>query len=280
MRERRGGVGRLRPWRLGLVALLFGAVLVPAIGRAALPSNPRAMAARHRIWVPAPHTTWQWQLTGRLNQSVPAKMFDIDLFDNSASVVAALHRQGAHVICYLDVGTWENFRPDAGKFPKSVLGKPNGWPGERWLDIRQLSVLEPIMRARMELCKHKGFDGIEPDNVDGYENDTGFPLTSSEQLTYNKWVARTAHSLGLSVALKNDVDQASQLEPYFDFALDEQCFQYNECYKLRPFVAAHKAVFEVEYYLPTSSFCARANADGFMSMRKNINLTAARQACW
>ncbi len=280
MRQRGRGVAGLRRWQLGVAALCVVGVLVPAIGQAQSVAPPRATAARHRIWVPAPRTTWQWQLTGTVNQSVSAKMFDIDLFDNSASVVAALHRRGDHVICYLDAGTYENYRPDARQFPRSVLGKPNGWPGERWLDIRQLSVLEPIMRARMELCKHKGFDGIEPDNIDGYENDTGFPLTGAEQLTYNEWLARTAHSLGLSIALKNDVDQARQLEPYFDFALDEQCFQYTECYKLRPFVAAHKAVFEVEYYLSTSSFCAKANADGFMSMRKNINLTAARQVCW
>lgn len=136
------------------------------------------------------------------------------------------------------------------------------------------------MRARLALCKAKGFDGVEADNVDGYANPTGFPLSGADQLTYNRWLARTAHSLDLSIALKNDVDQARQLQPSFDYALDEQCYQYSECGKLNPFVAAHKAVFEVEYYLPTSKFCSRANAAGFMSMRKDINLGASRQACW
>jgi hypothetical protein len=262
------------------LALTLGyAPLVPGSHARAAAVAPTAHPALH-IWRPAPRTTWQWQLTGRLDQSVPAAMYDIDLFDNSASVVASLHRSGRHVICYLDAGTYENFRPDRGKFPPSVLGKTNGWPGERWLDIRRLSILEPIMRARFELCRAKGFDGVEADNVDGYENGTGFPLTGGEQLTYNRWLARAAHSLGLSIALKNDVDQERQLQPYFDYAVDEQCFQYSECAKLHPFVAAHKAVFEVEYDLQTSSFCSRANADGFMSMRKGINLGAARQACW
>ena len=108
----------------------------------------------------------------------------------------------------------------------------------------------------------------------------GSPLPeASSSPTTGGWRA-TAHSLGLSIALKNDVDQERQLQPYFDYAIDEQCFQYSECDKLHPFVAAHKAVFEVEYDLQTSSFCSRANADGFMSMRKGINLGAARQACW
>ena len=83
-------------------------------------------------------------------------------------------------MCYIDVGTWENWRPDAGKFPKSVLGNKDGhWAGERWLDIRQTSILEPIMAHRFNLCKKKGFDGVDPDNLDGYQNKTGFPITYS-----------------------------------------------------------------------------------------------------
>jgi hypothetical protein len=243
-------------------------------------THKRHGAHKSKIWTPAPHTTWQWQLTTPVNQSVGARMFDVDLFDNSASVVAALHRRGHKVICYLDAGTYENFRADSGSFPSAVLGNQNGWPGEQWLDIRRLAVLAPIMRARFEMCKSKHFDGVEADNVDGYTNDTGFPLTAADQLTYNKWLARTAHGLGLSIALKNDLDQARQLEPYFDYALDEQCFEYSECSLLQPFVAAHKAVFEVEYNLAASHFCRQANADGFMSMRKILGLDARRQACW
>ncbi len=264
---------------LGVTALIASQV-VDARNTEPTRRPAHAVAAQGRIWVPAPHTTWQWQLTTPVDRSVTAQMFDIDLFDNSSGVVAVLHRTGRHVICYLDAGTYENFRPDAHLFPKSVLGKTNGWPGERWLDIRRLSILEPIMRARFALCARKGFDGVEADNVDGYENPTGFPLTGADQLTYNEWLARTAHAFHLSIALKNDVDQTRQLEPHFDYALDEQCFQYTECQRLRPFVIHHKAVFEVEYQLPTSRFCAQAKRNGFMSMRKDLNLDAKRQACW
>jgi hypothetical protein len=231
-------------------------------------------------WTPAPETTWQWQLTTPVDQFVSAKVYDIDLFDNPTSVVASLHRRGHKVICYLDAGTFEDFRSDSGSFPKSALGKRNGWPGERWLDIRRVSLLAPIMRARFQQCEHKHFDGVEADNVDGYTNATGFPLTASDQLNYDKWLARTAHALGLSIALKNDLDQARQLEPYFDYALDEQCFQYSECSLLKPFVAAHKTVFEVEYNLSPGQFCRQSRIDGFMSMRKDLNLDAARDVCW
>ena len=259
-------------------AALVAVVVFAAI--CAMAATGAHESTKHRIWVPRPHTTWQWQLTTPVDLSVSAKMFDIDLFDNSASVVRALHDRGRKVVCYLDAGTYENFRPDRGAFPRSLLGKPNGWPGERWLDVRQLGALEPIMRARLRLCANKGFDGIEADNVDGYANDTGFPITFAQQLAYNRWLARTAHGLGLSIALKNDLGQVRQLEPDFDFALDEQCFQYSECSALRPFSRAGKAVFEVEYNLPPSRFCARANALGMMAMRKTLDLGRARTPCW
>jgi hypothetical protein len=272
-------------WAAALAAL---ALLAGGAGTSARGDVPGASAAKHhrhgarpkRRWIPAPYTTWQWQLTTPVDTSVAAQMYDIDLFDNSAAVVAALHRNGSRVICYLDAGTYENFRSDKGAFPRSLLGKENGWPGERWLDIRRRSTLRPIMEARLRMCRRKGFDGVEADNVDAYANDSGFPLTARDQLSYNEWLARAAHALGLSIALKNDLDQAAQLQPYFDFELDEQCFEFSECSKLRPFVVAHKAVFEVEYNESPSQFCAQANADRFMAMRKNLDLDASRSTCW
>ncbi|MGO9877017.1 MAG: endo alpha-1,4 polygalactosaminidase, partial [Acidimicrobiia bacterium] len=138
--------------------------------------------------------SWNWQLQTPppIPTNTKVQVFDVDGFETSAATVAALHAQGTKVICYIDFGTSENFRPDFGSFPTSVQGAYNGWPGERWLDIRQLSVLEPIMTKRMQMCVQKGFDALEPDNIDGYENDTGFPLTAQDQLTYNTWIANTA----------------------------------------------------------------------------------------
>ena len=88
-----------------------------------------------------------------------------------------LHALGSDVVCYLSAGSWENLRPDAGDFPARVMGRSNGWPGEQWLDIRKIGVLGPIMKARLDMCAAKGFDAVEFDNVDGYQNRTGFPLT-------------------------------------------------------------------------------------------------------
>jgi hypothetical protein len=92
-------------------------------------------------------------------------------------------------------------------------------------------------------------------------------------------LANQAHKRGLSAALKNDLGQVKTLLPYFDYAVNEQCFQYRECTKLVPFVAAGKAVFQVEYNLDTSKFCSKANALNFNSLKKNLSLDAYRVAC-
>jgi hypothetical protein len=154
------------------------------------------------------------------------------------------------------------------------------WPGEHWFDIRRLDVLGPILKRRLDLCVQKGFDAVEPDNVDAYANDSGFPLKAADQLRFNRYIARAAHARGLSVGLKNDLDQAAALEPDFDWALNEQCFQYTECDRLQPFVRAGKAVFVAEYELDPAVFCPQAKAAGLMAMRKHVELDAWREPCF
>ncbi|WP_414691363.1 endo alpha-1,4 polygalactosaminidase [Noviherbaspirillum sp.] len=67
----------------------------------------------------------------------------------------------------------------------------SGWAGERWLDTRSANVRQ-IMQKRLDLAKAKGCDGVEPDNVDGYTNNSGFPLNASTQPNYNRILAAEA----------------------------------------------------------------------------------------
>ena len=115
-----------------------------------------------------------------------------------------------------------------------------------WLDISN-EKLVPIMRARLDLAKIKGCDGVDPDNMDGYANDSGFNLSDDDQLAYNKFIANEDRKRGLSVGLKNDLDQITELESYYDFSVNEQCHEYNECDTLIPFIDANKPVLNVEY---------------------------------
>ena len=233
---------------------------------------------------PVADLRWQWQLSELpVDLSLDVDVYDIDLFDNDASVIAALHAQGRKVICYLSAGSWEEWRPDADQFPAEVIGRNYaGWPGEKWLDIRQIEALAPVMRARLDLCRDKGFDGIEPDNIDGYTNDTGFPLTDADQIKYNRWLADEAHARGLSIGLKNDPDQAADLLAYFDWALTEDCFAEGWCEAMLPFIQAGKPVFAAEYTdsgVSLEQVCPQARQLQFSLILKDRDLNAELQAC-
>jgi len=251
-------------------------------------SQPVSAAAATR-WTPKPGVQWQWQLGStptaaelRTAYAAGARSVDIDGDGATTATVTAIHAlgEGVGAVCYIDVGGWEDYRSDAAKFPASVKGKAiDGWPSERWLDIRQVALLKPLMQARMQMCASKGFNAVEPDILDGYQSDTGFPITAAQQITYNIMIAGLAHSAGLSVAQKGDVDQAAQLQPYFDWTLNEQCGQYNECGQLSAYTKVEKAVWIVEY----SGFPKVCAIDypvaGAAAMKKSLDLTASRTPC-
>jgi hypothetical protein len=262
---------------LGLIALLLaGPGAGSSAGRStgcASEGTPRAAA-----WHPAPTTKpWQWQLQGRIDTDIPACVYDVDGFETSKRTVAVLHRRGVRVICYLDVGSWESYRPDRSQFPRSVIGRRyEGFPDERWLDVSHFHRFAKPLERRFTMCARKGFDAVEPDNLAGWEpeNHTGFAITRGDQLRFNRWVARQVHRHGMSVALKNDGRQAGELVGAFDFAIVEQCFQYEECGYYRTFVAHQKAVFEAEYEQSPSRYCEAALALGFSAVQKSYDLFA------
>jgi len=196
---------------------------------------------------PSVTTRWQWQLAGEIDRRYDVPVYDVDLFDTPPEVMAALAASGRRVICYFSAGSSEDWRADFGLFAAPDLGNDlDGWAGERWLDVTSERVLS-VMLSRLDLAVAKGCAGVEPDNVDGYANDSGFLLTARHQLGYNRRLANEAHARGLAVLLKNDGDQAAALEPFFDGSLNEQCHEFDECGQLAPFVSAGKPVFNAEY---------------------------------
>lgn len=225
-------------------------------------------------------TTWYWQLQGALKQNVNAKVYDVDLENTSTQTIHKLKAAGKTVICYYSAGSYENWRSDAGRFPKEALGRNlDGWPGEKWIDTRNKTV-RAIMKARMELAQQKGCEGVEPDNVDGFSNNTGFPLTAATQMDFNRYLAATARSLGLLIALKNTTDLASALARDFDFAVVEECYKYNECSAYTEFVRQGKAVLIAEYSSRSASRCRNAKKNQFSLAFFNLDLNGKKfQPC-
>ncbi len=297
--------------RYGLVAALLVAGLWPCTVRAE-GVLPRPVECP-KCWHPDLKTSWDWYLDKVL---VPpyrdVDMYDVDYEYTSADTVGDLKRRpGRKVVCYISAGTWEAKRPDAKFYPERVLGTTNeDWPDEleRWVDVADVqkpdSALAGILRARLDTCAQKGFDGVEFDNVDVYQkNAKGEPragtfkdgdgreraLTAWDQLYFNIWLANEAHTRGLSAGLKNDGAQIPQLVDYFDWALNEGCYEEPERHSRRHhcltkdnvkleegkygydmFTKRGKAVFGVTY--PENSPDKGMNAEAFAEWAKKEKL--------
>lgn len=237
--------------------------------------------AQHTLWYkPKPGISWQYQLSGEINTKYDVDIYDIDLFDTPQKIIDELHAKNIKVICYFSAGSWEEYRNDASDFPIEILGNTlHDWPDEKWLDISNYQKFSDIILKRLDTATEKKCDGIEPDNIDGYQNESGFNLTYNDQLKYNKWLSKEAHKRNFAIALKNDLDQVNDLVDYFDLIINEQCFQYNECEKLNPFIKQNKAVLGVEYELNTKNFCKEANQLNFSWLKMEYKLDGKRIPC-
>jgi hypothetical protein len=283
----------------GLTAAAVLALLVALTG-----CEPVERPRIPRLATVAPPVSWQWQLTGDLDHTVEAGIFLLDVFRTPAEDVRRLVERGRRPLCHVTVGSFSSDDPDADRFPAALIGAParsaagagaaGGPPrespavrspdrtersGGRWLDIRQWSALEPVLADRFRLCRGKGFVGVAPVDVDGFTHQTGFPLTFDDQLRFNRRVADLARRIGLTPGLVNDVRQVQALEPYFDFAVNEECVRLRECAKLLPFVEAGKLVLHVEYEGSVADFCVTTLGYGFSSMRKHRDLGIWRAPC-
>ncbi|MBE0686164.1 MAG: endo alpha-1,4 polygalactosaminidase [Anaerolineaceae bacterium] len=220
--------------------------------------------------------------SAEVDASLAVQVIDLD-YETDPAVIAALKEKGIRTICYISVGSWEDWRPDADQFPAKLLGKRyRGWQGERWLDIRRLDLLAPLLQARMDQCQQSGFNGIEPDNMDIASNVSGFPITYADQLAFAQWLAQEAHARGLAIGQKNGPEMTAELVDVFDFAISEDCFAQGWCEELLPYINAGKAVFAVEYTDTDVDFpaaCRWATQTDFSFILKNRDLDAWMQNC-
>ncbi|SPJ88075.1 related to endo alpha-1,4 polygalactosaminidase precusor [Fusarium torulosum] len=205
------------------------------------------------LWQPEVGASWQIILLKPIEVHTDTKIepdveiFDLDLYDNDASTFAALKKLGKKVICYFSAGSYENWRDDKEYFHEADLGKPlDGWPGERWLNISSPNV-RSIMKKRIEMAAKKGCDAIDPDNVDGFQNNNGLKLTQNDTVNFVKFLSETAASFNVSTGLKNAGSVISEVISDVHFSVNEQCVEYSECDTFAPFIDHGKPVFHIEY---------------------------------
>lgn len=244
-------------------------------------------------WKPRKGTTWQYQLKSPFKSFVEGvDVYDIDLFDNEKSDIVSIKKHGKKVICYFSAGSYEDWRPDKSKFAKSDLGKPlDGWKGERWLDIKSKNVRN-IMKSRLDMAKEKNCDGVDPDNIDGYDNDNGLKLTKKDSIDFIKFLSKEAHARNLSIGLKNGGSIVKNVVDHVEWSVQEQCVQYEECDKYVPFIKANKPVFNVEYpkgddvnnnknisSSKLKKICNAPSTTDFSTIVKNMDLDYWIQTC-
>lgn len=219
------------------------------------------------------------QLSGRVALSPGVDVYDLDGDETSAETIDQIHASGARAVCYLNAGARETWREDADQIPAAAIGAPmDGWPDERWLDIRRRDDLRPVMEKRIATCADKGFDAIDPDNMNGYENDSGFPLTPRDAAAYLHMVAQTAHSHGLSVGLKNASELIALAPDAMDFAVVEECLQFDECHRYAPLASRGLAVVDLEYTGTAQQVCGRV-PEGFSVLLADRALDGPTRAC-
>ena len=226
--------------------------------------------------------TWHIQYNPTpTNPSADVDVWNLDLFDNSNTTIQNLKNQGVFVMCYFSAGSWEDWREDASLFPESCKGNSNGWPGEKWIDTNCPEVRE-IMKSRIDLGISKGCDGFDPDNMDAYGNNGGgFNLTQQDAINYYLFLSNYTHSQGKNIGLKNALLIIPNVLNKMDWAVNEQCFRYNECNLLQPVINQGKPVFNVEYggLSKANKICSKVNELGFSSLIKKTSLDSFEIAC-
>ncbi|KAF1996707.1 carbohydrate-binding module family 1 protein [Amniculicola lignicola CBS 123094] len=216
-----------------------------------------------------------------------APVWDIDLFDNDAATIANLKERGITVICYFSGGTWEDWRTDAKDFPAGDVGKvlPE-WPNEKWIRTGSTKIRD-IMAKRIKIASEKGCDAIDPDNIDGYQNDNGLSLKTTDAIDYMRWMSQIASSYNLSLGLKNSLDILDDVADIIDFAVNEQCAQLGECSVYTGFLASGKPVFHIEYptslanpqQLMNTDVCKGPGTSGMSTVLKNMQLDGKTVYC-
>jgi hypothetical protein len=296
-----------RPIGAGRAAVCMMAV----IGSMVLCSSwPSSQATAASWWVPPlGNQPWQWELNNPLKLSNPTEMgtndrlpdgrrapspaiYDIDGVINPATTVSRLHAMGKHVVCYIEVGAAGNYysAKDEGipstyydqlRSAHELGAKVAGYP-ERYLNIRSAATVSIIESMIRQQCAAKRFDAVETDIDTEYVEHSGFHLSKATEEAYLRNLANFMHGLGLGWWIKNPDDTgddfASEMYTWADAVLTEQCNQYASCGLLSSYVG-HKAVFNAEYRLRPSAFCAKDDARGFNGAQFNLDLTGIRKPC-
>jgi hypothetical protein len=225
-----------------VAALLGAAVLAATPGTGATPDPLRRL--------PPVAGVFDYQIGGAYR---PAR--DVQIVDRDHGAQPA---PGRYNICYVNAFQTQ---PEQHRFwfrhHRRLLLRVNGrfvedpgWPGEYVLDTSTASQRHGIARIVgrwMAGCARKGFDAVEPDNLDSWtRGGVHGALTRTDDVAEARLLIARAHADGLAIAQKNTVQLSRQGRRIgFDFAIAEECSRYHECAGYLHAYGRH--VIEIEY---------------------------------
>jgi len=242
-----------------------------------------ALSAHGALAAPLAGAAWDWQLSEPVRPPSGVAVFDTDPDSVTRAEIAALNAAGVYTICYVSVGTMETYRDDVNLFPARAVGKRyEEWPDEFFIDIREPHTIPAIMQQRFMRCAMKGFQAVEPDNMDVYQNDSGFNLTREDTLEYLRMLVRAAHAVNLEIGQKNVPDLTGELVEMMDFVITEDCFADGWCRDVSAYIRAGKPVLAAEYTdtgVDWAAACAFARENNYSMILKDRDLNAGMETC-
>ncbi|GGO52053.1 endo alpha-1,4 polygalactosaminidase [Streptomyces lasiicapitis] len=217
-------------------------------GSANEPAKRNRTSADNTPRPPSPDTAFDYQLGGAYPPPDGVRAVSRD---RSAKPVP-----GRYNICYVNAFQAQPGKEAAAwwedKHPGLILRDDDGDPviDEDWdeplLDISTAAKREELLGVVgrwMDDCARDGFDAIEPDNLDSYARSDG-RLDPADATAFARLLVRRAHEQGLAIAQKNTAELLGK-RIGFDFAVVEECGQYDECGAFSS--AYERRVFDIEY---------------------------------
>ncbi|WP_238155416.1 endo alpha-1,4 polygalactosaminidase [Kribbella soli] len=211
--------------RLTRRLLVAAAATALAVTASTLTRNPADAA----VTLPPAHAKFDYQIGGAYT---PPAGVQVVTRDRTATPAAGLYN-----ICY--VNAFQVQPGEQGQWGSDLLlrdAKGNlvideDW-GEPLLDLRTADKRNRIaakVNGWIDGCAGKGYKAIEPDNYDSYTRSKNL-LTAGQAKAYLTLLATHAHSKSLAIGQKNTVELAGDRTSVgLDFAVAEECGQYDEC---------------------------------------------------
>ncbi len=263
-----------------------------------------------------------------------ANIMDSDEFEDAATlgpnhdptsatvIVHDMHVANKYAICYVEAGAYQKGFPDDGNFAPADYGATGSYPTQRfnrryqmagysdeyYLNIAGFAGYTPgatltgtaaniatALSERIAGCHAEGMDGVEPDDLDGYTNNSasgarggGWGLTQADAAGFEQWLAYTAHNDDLAIFQKNDGANTTADYRTFDGMIIEECNFYDDpCGaggdNVQDYLNLGKPVLDAEYTQDgetTAKFCSADNRVGITGSLFSVDLNGSfYQSC-